>query len=204
MTYQVTSSRLVYSGRLFGLRRDEVVMPGGSVAVREVLTHPGAVVIAAVDEEDRIVIVAQYRHPMRRFLTELPAGLLDVPDEDPALAAARELAEETGLAAGEWHTLVDLATSPGISEETVRVYLARSLRAVDAAHRYCPAADEEVEMTVARVDLAEAVRRTLAGEWVNAATVAGVLAAARARDAGWTGLRAVDAPWPGRIVPRSE
>jgi ADP-ribose pyrophosphatase len=196
--YAVTSSREVYRGKLFALRRDEVAMPGGATAVREVLVHPGAVVIAAVDEADRIVLVRQFRHPVRRYLWEIPAGLLDVSGEPPADGARRELAEEAGLRAAQWHTLVDLATSPGISSETVRVFLARGLSDVDDADRYVAQGDEEVEMSVDRVGLDEAVRRVLAGELENAATVAGVLAAARARDAGWQGLRSADAPWPGR------
>ena len=193
--YAVVASDEVYRGRMFGLRRDEVVMPGGATAVREVLVHPGAVVIAAVDDADRIVMVRQYRHPMRRFLWEIPAGLLDVDGEPPATAAQRELAEEAGLQAANWHTLVDLATSPGISSETVRVFLARGLSEVDEADRYTPHGDEEVDMTVERIELDEAVRQVLAGDLINAATVAGVLAAVRARDAGWQGLRPADAPW---------
>jgi 8-oxo-dGTP pyrophosphatase MutT (NUDIX family) len=195
MTYEVLNSAEVYRGRRFALRRDEVVMPGGEPAVREVLVHPGAVVIAAVDEVDRIVLVRQYRHPIGRFQWEIPAGLLDV-DGEPALAAARrELAEETGLQATEWHTLTDLATSPGISSETVRVFLARGLSDVDDADRYVAHGDEEADMTVERIALDDAVKRVLAGELINAATVAGVLAAARACDDDWRGLRAADAPW---------
>ncbi|HEX3811504.1 MAG TPA: NUDIX hydrolase [Mycobacteriales bacterium] len=196
--YAVRSSVEVYRGKLFALRRDEVSMPGGTTAVREVLVHPGAVVIAAVDEADRIVLVRQYRHPIRRYLWEIPAGLLDVDGEPPVDGARRELAEEAGLLARDWHALLDLATSPGISSETIRVFLARGLSDVHEADRYVPRGDEEVEMTVERIDLDEAVRRALAGELENAATVAGVLAAARARDAGWQGLRPADAPWVGR------
>jgi ADP-ribose pyrophosphatase len=193
--YAVATSEEVYRGKLFALRRDEVVMPGGKTAVREVLVHPGAVVIAAIDEVDRIVLVRQYRHPVRRFLWEIPAGLLDVAGEAPAAAAARELAEEAHLRASSWHTLVDLATSPGISTETVRVFLARGLSDVDEADRYVAHGDEEAEMTVTRIGLDEAVAKVLAGELENAATVAGVLAAARAREASWRGLRPADAPW---------
>jgi ADP-ribose pyrophosphatase len=195
MTYEVRNSAEIYRGRIVALRRDEVVMPGGEPAVREVLVHPGAVVIAAVDEAERIVLVRQYRHPIGRFQWEIPAGLLDV-DGEPALAAARrELAEETGLQAAEWHALTDLATSPGISSETVRVFLARGLSDVDDADRYVAHGDEEADMTVERIALDDAVTRVLAGELINAATVAGVLAAARARDDGWRGLRGPDAPW---------
>ncbi|PZS03263.1 MAG: ADP-ribose pyrophosphatase [Pseudonocardiales bacterium] len=194
-SYSVASSTEVYRGKLMSFRRDEVVMPGGRLAVREVLVHPGAVVIAAVDELGRIVMVRQFRHPVRRYCTELPAGLLDVDGEPPYRAAVRELAEEAGLRAASWHTLLDLATSPGISDEIVRVLLARELSTVDDADRYLPSDDEEVGMTVEEIDLDDAVRMALAGELENAATVAGVLAAARARDAGWPDLRPADSPW---------
>ncbi len=197
-SFDVLRSDEVYRGKLFGLRRDEVAMPGGGTAVREVLMHPGAVVIAAVDDDDRVAVVRQYRHPLRRHLWEIPAGLLDVDGEPAWEAAGRELAEEAGTRAATWHTLVDLATSPGISEEVVRVFLARDLTAVPAAERYVAHGDEEAEMQVDWVPLDEVVARAMAGELENAATVAGVLAAARARDTGWTGLRPYDAPWPAR------
>ncbi|HVX42672.1 MAG TPA: NUDIX hydrolase [Mycobacteriales bacterium] len=196
--YPVTNSEEVYRGRLFGLRRDEVRMPGGSTAVREVLVHPGAVIIAAVDGEERLVLVHQYRHPVRRYLWELPAGLLDVNGEPPHLAAARELAEEAGLVAARWNLLLDLAPSPGISEETVRVFLARELSDVPEPERYVPDDDEESDMRIRRIPVEAAVRMALTGELENSATVAGVLAVARARSQRWLGLRPVDAPWAAR------
>lgn len=193
--YAVVSSEEIYRGRICALRRDEVAMPGGGTAIREVLVHPGAVVIVALDEVDRVVLVRQYRHPLRRFLTELPAGLLDVDGEPPLEAARRELAEEAGLVAAEWHTLADLANSPGISSQTVRVFLARGLSDVDDDERYVADGDEESELTVERLDLDEAVRRIFAGQLINAEAIVGILAAARVRDGGWDGLRAADAPW---------
>lgn len=197
-SFDVVRSEEVYRGRLFGLRRDEVAMPGGGAAVREVLTHPGAVVIAAVDEHDRVAVVRQYRHPLRRELWEIPAGLLDVDGEPPWEAARRELFEEARTRAATWHTLLDLASSPGISEEVQRVYLARDLTTVPEADRYVAHGDEEAEMTIDWIALDDAVTRAMAGDLENAATVAGVLAADRARQAGWTGLRPADAPWTAR------
>lgn len=178
--YPVRHSTEVYRGRLVNLRRDEVVMPGGDTASREVLEHPGAVVIAPVDEDGRVVLVRQFRHPIRRFCLELPAGLLDVEHEQPLAAARRELAEETGLLAATWHRMLDLATSPGISDEIVHVFLAQDLTDVAAAQRYVAHGDEEAELSVLRVDLDRAVAMAYAGELENAATVAGVFAAARA------------------------
>ena len=94
-----------------------------------ILEHPGAVA-SGLDDDDRLMMIFQYRHPLRRRLWELPAGLLDVAGEDPRETAKRELAEETGLAAAEWAVLIDVAPSPGFSDESVRVFLARGLREV--------------------------------------------------------------------------
>jgi 8-oxo-dGDP phosphatase len=194
--HEVTATEPIFAGRVITVRRDRVRMGDGQQAWREVVAHPGAVGILALDDEDQVVLVTQYRHPVGRDLDELPAGLLDVAGE-PALAAAqRELAEEAGLQARDWHVLLDLLTSPGSSTEAIRVFLARGLSAASAAGFV--AADEEATMTVRRIPLAEAVRRSLSGELSNAVAVAGVLAAAEGVRTGWAGLRAPDAPWPDR------
>lgn len=171
--FRVVSSKDVHIGRVVGLRVDEVAMPGGGTARREVVEHLGAVAIAAVDDDGAVTLVHQYRHPLGRRIWELPAGLLDHPGEDPVEAARRELAEEAGLAAGRWETLVDVAASPGFTDEVVRVFLARDLTAVDRE----VLGDEEADLVVHRVPLEEAVRMALSGEIVNGATVGGVLAA---------------------------
>jgi 8-oxo-dGTP pyrophosphatase MutT (NUDIX family) len=114
--FPVESSKDVYTGRVMALRADEVVMPGGRVATREIIEHPGAVAVLALDADDRLMMVHQYRHAVRRRLWELPAGLLDVKGEDPVEGAKRELAEEAGLAAEEWSVLVDIVPSPGFSD----------------------------------------------------------------------------------------
>lgn len=198
--YAVRSSREVYRGRVFGMRADQVEMPGGRVAVREVVVHPGAVVVAALDEADRLVMVHQYRHPVRRHLFELPAGLLDVDGEPAVVAAERELYEEVHLRAGRWHLIADLFSSPGMTDEAVRVYLARDLTPVPEAERFVADGDEEADMRVHRIGLDTAVAMVFAGELTNAATVAGVLAVARLRDTGWpeSSLRPPDSPWPAR------
>lgn len=199
--YPVLASESIYRGKIVSLRRDTLRMDDGSHAVREVVTHPGAVGVVAIDDEGRIVLVNQYRHPVRARLDELPAGLLDVGGEPPLAAARRELAEEASLHADRWHVLIDLHTSPGSSTESIRLYLARGLRN-DGRPDGFVVEGEEVGMTVSRVPLDDAVRRVLAGDITNAAAVAGILAAAVARIDGWQGLRAADAPWPGRPLPR--
>jgi 8-oxo-dGTP pyrophosphatase MutT (NUDIX family) len=138
--------------------------------------------------------VQQFRHPVRRRLDELPAGLLDVDGEPGRQAAARELAEEAGLAADTWHVLVDALTSPGMTDEAIRLYLARDLREVERDVQE----HEELELTVFRVPLAEAVNRVLAGDIENAMACVGILAAAEAERRGFEGLRAADVPWPSR------
>jgi 8-oxo-dGTP pyrophosphatase MutT (NUDIX family) len=194
--YEVTSSREIYRGRVLALRADQVRMPGGVDAVREVVEHLGAVAVVAVDEEGRVVLIRQYRHAVGRALWELPAGLLDVAGEPAEQTARRELFEEAHLAAARWDVLLDLHPSPGFSDEAVRVFLARELAAPDS-ERYA-AEYEEADMLVERFALDQAAGMALAGEVTNAIAVAGVLAAARAHQAGWHGLRPVDAPWPDR------
>lgn len=197
--YQVLTSTRQFRGRVLSLRTDEVRMSDGTVATREIVEHPGAVGVVALDDDERVVLVNQYRHPVRGCLDELPAGLLDVAGERAFLAAQRELEEETGLAAAQWHVLVDLFTSPGMTNEAIRVFLARGLS--DAVgERFVPE-HEEITLTVSRVPLDEAVGRALRGELTNATAVAGVCAAAASRAAGWRGLRPADAPWPGRPRP---
>ncbi|MFC9898167.1 NUDIX domain-containing protein [Nocardia sp. NPDC127579] len=191
--FETVSSETVYSGAILALRRDQVAMPGGRVAEREVVEHHAAVAVAAIDDDDNVVLINQYRHPIGRRLLELPAGLLDVPGEDPLAAAKRELAEETGLAAREWAVLVDVVLSPGFTDEALRVYLARGLYETDRPEPEFEEAD--LEVTVLKVD--QAVRAALAGEIVNATAVAGVLALAASR-AGDLRLRPADAPWPGQ------
>lgn len=186
-------SETVYVGKIFALRADEVGMPGGNTARREVVEHYGAVAILAMDDDGKIVMVYQYRHPVRRRLWELPAGLLDMGGEPPHLTAARELGEEAGLSARDWRVLVDLVSAPGFSDESVRVYLATGLSDVGRPDAH----DEEADLVVRWFSLDDAVRMALAGEITNAIAVSGVLAAHAARG-DYDSLRSVDAEWIDR------
>jgi ADP-ribose pyrophosphatase len=192
--FDTVASKDIYRGKVIALRADEVAMPDGRVATREVVEHYGAVAVAAIDEQRRVVLIHQYRHPLGRRVWELPAGLLDVPGEPPEVTAARELAEEVALAAREWSVLVDVAASPGFTDEVVRVFLATGL---SPAEREQPIGDEEADLVVRRFELAEAVRMVLAGDVVNASSIGGILAA-HAVLTGAAGARPVDAPWPDR------
>ena len=193
-TFPVRETRDIYCGRVMAVRADQVEMPGGRLATREIVEHYGAVAIAALDAGNRLAVIDQYRHAVRRRLCELPAGLLDVAGEDPALTAARELAEEAGLAATDWSVLLDVVPSPGFTDESVRVYLARGLSEVD---RPAPGDDEEADLSIGWLPLADAVAGVFAGEIVNAVSVAAVLAT-QAVLSGVAEPRPVDAPWRDR------
>ncbi|MGC4784747.1 NUDIX domain-containing protein [Micromonospora zamorensis] len=193
--YEVRSREERYRGRVFDVVTEEVTMPGGGTGVRDLVRHVGAVAVVALDDAGQVVLIRQYRHPVGRHLWELPAGLMDVSGEELPAAALRELAEEADLTAGQVDVLVDLHSSPGFTNELVRVFLARDLAEVPADERH-ERRDEEADLQVVRIDLDEAVAMVLAGEITNASAVAGLLAAARARDTGWSTLRRSDAPLP--------
>jgi 8-oxo-dGTP pyrophosphatase MutT (NUDIX family) len=192
--HRVQSSDLVFAGRVISVRKDIVTMPGDTTSQRDVVVHPGAVGVVALDDRGQVLLVNQYRHPVRRRLDELPAGLLDVAGEASLVAAQRELMEEAGLAARTWHVLVDALTSPGMTDEAIRLYLARDITTVDRAVQE----HEEAEMTAAWVPLKDAVRRVLGGEIENAMACLGLLAADRAARDGFAELRPADAPWLAR------
>ncbi|WP_092609301.1 NUDIX hydrolase [Raineyella antarctica] len=199
MAWPVASRRLVGEGAVFDLVRDQVVDPGGAELRREWIRHPGAVGVIVLDQDDRVVLVRQYRHPSGLRLVEPPAGLLDLDGEDHVVAAQRELAEEVGLAAADWRVLVDMFTSPGASQESVRIYLARGLSAVDRPEGFV-AEGEEAEMDIVLATLDDVVTAVLEGRLQNPVLVAGAMAAAASRPRGWENLRPADAPWPARLL----
>lgn len=177
-----------FRGRVWSVARDEVRLPGGAVVIRDVVVHPGAVGVAAIDDDERILLIRQFRHPVGAYLLELPAGLRDVPDEPPVETAKRELAEEAGITASRWDVLVDFYNSPGGSTEAFRCYLARGLSRLPDGRPHTGEA-EEADLPQAWVPLDDAVDAVLAGALHNPTTVTGVMAAAAARDRGWRTLR---------------
>ena len=192
--WPVVASAEPFRGRLVAVRSDKVRTPDNRLAEREVVLHPGAVAVVAIDDAGRVLMVRQYRHPVGRALWELPAGLRDVAGEDPWATARRELAEETGYRARDWRTLADYYSSPGYSTERLRVYLARGLEQVPEAERHFVPEAEEAHLLVGWLPLADAVAKVLAGELHNGVAAVGILAAYAARSEGFGRLRPADAP----------
>ena len=194
--HPVVASDLIWAGKVFDFRNDLVDFPGSAEPLaRQYIDHPGAVGILAMrgpTEAPEVLLVRQYRHPVRAYLWEIPAGLLDHAGEDYLAAAQRELAEEADLAAARWNVLVDLFTSPGCTSESLRVFLARDLSASDIGYMR---EEEEAEMEVRWVGLDHAVRLVLSGALHNPPALAGVLALAAALPRGLESLRGPDAPW---------
>lgn len=190
-SWPVASTEEQFRNWLISVRTDKVRMPDSSHAERTVVTHIGAVAILALDEQDRVLMIRQYRHPVARQLWEIPAGLRDVTGEALVDTARRELLEETGHVAREWHALVDSYSSPGIISERMRIFLARDLQAADSGYQR---EGEEKFLRTAWVPLAEAVQAALAGKLHNGATIQGVLAGYIASSSGFSGLRPADGP----------
>ncbi len=197
----VLAREQLFAGRVWDVEAHEFEL-GGTRIRREVLVHPGAVAVAAMNARDELMLVHQYRHPAGGTLWELPAGLLDVDGEDPLAAAQRELAEETDLAADSWQTLIDVSTSGGGSTEIIRVYLATDVRELpDAFDRF----HEEAEMETRWVPLDEIVDAALGLRLHNATLLSAVLAitAMRARgDAPGLAAHPVDVPFDWHAAHR--
>ncbi len=187
-----------FQGLRWSVRTDHVLLPHGETVVRDYVVHPGAVGIIALDESERVLLIQQYRHPVGFLLWEPPAGLMDLPDESPLVTAQRELVEEAGLEADEWHVLADWFNSPGGMTEAFRCFLARGIREVPGGRP--PGEGEETDLPTAWVPLEEAVQSVLSGRFANPTTVTGLLAAAAARQREWTDLRPADSPWPERAA----
>jgi 8-oxo-dGTP pyrophosphatase MutT (NUDIX family) len=197
LSWPVTGTSVLGHGHIADFVQDEITTPEGSTIQREYLQHPGAVAVIALDAEERVALVRQYRHAVRHRLVEPPAGLLDVSGEDYLVGAQRELAEEVDLAADTWHVLVDLFSTPGIVGESIRIYLARDLSSTSAPDGFVREG-EEADMDVVWAPLGDLVDAVLAGRLHNPSLVSGVLAAEAARSRGWSSLRAARSAWPAR------
>ncbi|MDT3397159.1 NUDIX hydrolase [Streptomyces sp. B1866] len=198
--WRVAATTTPFTGNKTGVRTDRVIAPDGATLTRDYQTHPGSVAVVALDGAGRVIVLSQYRHPVRGRLWEIPAGLLDVPGENPLHAARRELYEEAHVKAEDWRVLADIHPSPGGSDEAVRIFLAREVS--EAEGERFAGEDEEADMEVVRVPLDDLVRGVLAGDLHNTCLAVGVLAlrAALSGD-GPEALRPADAPWPARPYP---
>jgi 8-oxo-dGTP pyrophosphatase MutT (NUDIX family) len=173
---EILGSDLVYEGRVWDVRSD-TLRYGGDEIVRQYVDHPGASAIVAVDDDERVLLIQQYRHPIRHRDWEIPAGLLDIAGESPLQTAQRELIEEADLEADDWRPLLSVFTTPGGNDEVVHVFLARGLRPVGSAHAR---EAEEADIRVEWIPLQDAVTGVLAGRLRNGILAVGVLAAAEA------------------------
>ena len=191
----VIASREDFRGHVWGVRTDDVVF-GDAIAARHYVVHFGAVAVVALDDDDRLLVIQQYRHPVAARTWEVPAGLLDVPGEDPLDTAKRELAEEAGYRAANWSVLCDYANTPGGSSEAIRIYCARGLEQLTERPRTNEA--EEQDMPVEFVPLDDVCDAVMQGTISNTSIVVGTLAAMQARSHDWRTLKPSDAPWPLR------
>lgn len=194
--WPVEKTDVGFNGAVVRVRTDWVRMPGADgeeLVTRERVEHPGSVAVVALDDENRVLMLRQYRHPVGRQLWEVPAGLRDKEGEPLLATAQRELLEEASYEARRWDTLVDLYTTPGSSNERVRIFLARNLREVPASEVDFQRVHEEADMPLAWVPLSEAVVAVLSGKVHNALAQVGVLAASAAHGNAVGSLRPADA-----------
>ena len=186
---RVVERRLIHRGRYLEFRVDTIQRADGSTGTRDVVGHPGAIAVLALDEEGRLLLVRQWRIPAERAMLEIPAGTLDVHDgvtEDPDLAARRELEEETGSRAASWRKLAEFWTAPGFASELMHLYLARGLTSVHGDDdRLTPDEDERLELS--RLTIDQALALVDDGGISDAKTILGVLWLDRLRRAGELG-----------------
>lgn len=199
-TWPVIERRVLGRGRVSDFVEDDIQAPDGVRFTRQWLTHPGAVAVIALRDDDRVAVIHQYRHPVAMRLVEPPAGLLDADGEDWLDAAQRELAEEAMLRADDWRVLVDIFSTPGGVAETIRIYLARGLHQAERPDGF-EVEHEEAHMDIGWVPLADLVDAIYAGTVQSPSMVSGVLALHGALATGRVdSLRPADAPWPAREV----
>lgn len=165
---RIIRSKTIYTGPVFGVRRDELVEPGGVRTTREIITHSGSVVVLPILSDGRVILIRQYRHAARQFLWELVAGRIDE-GESPRKAAARELIEETGYRAERFQIFLDFFPTPGFLEERMFILLARGLAEGIAQ----PEEDEKIESRAySRNELEQMIQKRIIRD---GKTIAGLL-----------------------------
>ncbi|NQX30032.1 NUDIX hydrolase [Microbacteriaceae bacterium VKM Ac-2854] len=196
----ILSSEKVFAGAIWDIRAETFDYGDGTLR-REFMDHTGAVAVLALNDADEVALIKQYRHPIRSREWEIPAGLLDVAGESGLVAAQRELAEEADLQAGRWDLLSEYFSSPGGSNEPLRIYLARELSPVETDF---VREGEEADMELRWVALDEIVDAVLARRVQNPSLTIGALAAFTARSRGWAGLGDANEPWTRHPGYRAE
>ena len=164
--------REIYKGRIVNLRIERVTLPNGTVVDLELMDHPGASAVAAVDEQERVLLIRQYRYAAGGYIWELPAGVIN-PGEPPRDCAARELREEAGVDADDLHHLGTMFATPGFCNERIHLFLGRRLRDASHAHEA-----DEVITEIRRVPMHDALAMIRRGEIVDGKTIAGLHLAA--------------------------
>lgn len=170
----VVKTEVPFVGRIWNIVRESFDY-NGTTLVREFVQHPGAVAILAIDDQQRVLLIRQYRHPVRSYLWEIPAGLLDMPGESRLAAAKRELLEETGYEAGSWSELTNFMTTPGGNDEVITIFLAQELNLVGHSLEL---EGEETDMLVEWFPLSQALDSVLHSEMQSPSAVVGIMAAA--------------------------
>ncbi|MEO0049500.1 MAG: hypothetical protein RL556_832 [Actinomycetota bacterium] len=176
--FSVTESELVFKGKIWNVVRERFDFKGTELA-REFVQHTGAVAILAMDDEGRILLLRQYRHPVREYLWELPAGLLDIEGESRQDAAKRELLEESGYQANSWNELTEFYCTPGGNDELITIFLAKDLVHIGFAEEL---EGEEADLLVEWVPFSEALQSVLKSEMRNPSAVVGIMALALKQD----------------------
>lgn len=192
---EITERETVFTGRVWNIEHERFVYNGHEIA-RDYVDHTGAVAVLVLDENDQMLAIQQYRHPIRMREWEIPAGLLDIRGESALLAAQRELAEEVDLQADTWNVLADYWTSPGGSNEIVRIFLARDVRSTPVPFER---SEEEADMELRWISLDEAHQAVLEGRISNSIFQIAVLQAYASRGQDWATLRPADSPFEMRL-----
>lgn len=168
MNYKILKSEIIFRGKVFNTKVDQIEYDSGNKAVREVAEHPGGAVVVPVTDDGKIVMVTQHRYPLNKVLLELPAGKLNK-DEDPFICAVRELEEETGYKSKNVTELGSIYTTPGYSTEKLWIYLAKDLKPGDHNRE-----EGEFGMQVFELSMQEIENKIYNGEIVDGKTICGI------------------------------